>query len=75
VKLNDNTNINDVIQWMNWMNIDGLRAPAPAEFLGGTQEMPVGYTAYFTVKVEPGNYAWISESGADKGMVNQFTVE
>jgi hypothetical protein len=60
---------------MNWMNINGLRAPAPVEFLGGTQEMPVGYTSYFTVNLEPGRYAFISESAADKGMVEEFIVE
>jgi len=75
VKLNDNTNLDDVIQWMNWMNINGLRSPAPAEFLGGTQEMPVGYTSYFTVNLEPGNYTWISETATDNKMVNKFTVK
>jgi hypothetical protein len=47
---------------------------APAEFLGGVQEMPVGTTAYFTVDLEPGLYTWIAESSADKGMVNEFFV-
>ncbi len=74
VRLGDATNVNDVVKWMDWMNIDGLRAPSPAEFVGGTQEMPMGYTAYFTVDVEAGRYAWISESSADKGMVKEFTV-
>lgn len=75
VKLNDDTNMNEVINWMNWMNINGLSSPAPAEFLGGTQEMPVGYTSYFTVNLEPGNYAWISETATDNKMVNKFTVK
>jgi len=35
----------------------------------------VGYTAYFTVTLEPGRYAWISESSAALGMVKEFTVE
>ncbi len=75
VRLTDSTDLDKVIKWMDWMNINGLRSPAPAEFLGGTQEMPVGYTSYFTVNLESGKYAWISESGADKGMVKEFTVE
>ena len=41
----------------------------------GTQEMPVGHTAYFTVELESGRYAWISESTAALGMVKEFTVK
>lgn len=75
MKLSDDTNMDEVINWMNWMNINGLSSPAPAEFLGGAEEMPVGCTSYFTVNLEPGNYAWISESAADKGMIKKFTIE
>ncbi len=75
VKLTDKTNIDSIIHWMDWMNLSGLRSPAPAEFLGGTQEMPVGYTSYFTVKLEPGKYAWISETTKDSNMVKEFSVE
>ena len=73
-RLNDEVDLDEVAQWMDWMEVAGLQAPAPAEFLGGTQEMPIGYTAYFTVKFEPGRYAWITEASADKGMLNVFTV-
>lgn len=75
VQLTDTTNINKVIDWMNWMNRNGLTAPAPARFLGGVQEMPQGNTAYFRVNLKPGHYAWISEAFASQGMVKQFTVE
>ena len=75
IRMNDTTDIDEVIFWLDWMNIKGLESPAPVEFLGGTQEMPVGYTAYFTADLVPGNYAWISESSAAKGMVEMFTVE
>ncbi len=74
VKLNNNTNMDELKKWMDWMNINGLRTPAPAEFLGGTQEMPVGYTSYFTVNLEPGKYAWISEPYATKGMIKEFSI-
>ncbi|MDP2469307.1 MAG: hypothetical protein Q8W45_11420 [Candidatus Palauibacterales bacterium] len=75
VRLDEGTDLDKVIGWMDWMNIDGLRTPAPATFLGGLQEMPSGYTAFFTVDLEPGRYAWIAESGAALGMVKEFTVE
>jgi len=75
IRMSDKTDIDEVIFWLDWMNIKGLESPAPVEFLGGTQEMPVGYTSYFTVDLEPDNYAWISESSAAKGMVKMFTVK
>ncbi|MGB5304203.1 MAG: hypothetical protein WBP17_13740, partial [Gemmatimonadota bacterium] len=75
VRLDEGTDLDEVIAWMDWMNVDGLRAPSPATFLGGVHEMPAGYTAFFTVDLEPGRYAWIAESGAARGMVEEFTVE
>ncbi len=75
VRLNNDTDMDKIISWMDWMNIGGLRTPAPAEFLGGTQEMPEGYTSYFTVNLEPGKYAWISETGANNGMIKKFSIK
>jgi hypothetical protein len=75
IRMNDTTDIDDVIYWLDWMNVKGLESPAPVEFLGGTQEMPVGYTSYFTVDLKPGDYAWISESTGAQGMVKMFSVD
>lgn len=61
----------EIVPWMDWINVEGLAAPAPAEFLGGTQEMPAGRTSYFTVDLEPGSYAWVSEPPVQ---VKRFTV-
>ncbi|HUP01960.1 MAG TPA: hypothetical protein VM737_10625 [Gemmatimonadota bacterium] len=74
-RLDEETALEEVVNWMDWMNVDGLRAPAPAEFVGGAQEVPVGHTTYFTVDLEPGRYAWISEASAERGMVKEVTVE
>jgi hypothetical protein len=70
----DGARVEEIVPWMDWMNVDGLRAPAPAQFLGGTQEMPVGETAYFQATLEPGRYAWISETAAER-LVQEFTIE
>ena len=75
VRLEDGTDVTEVAKWMDWMEVGGLRSPAPAQFLGGTEEMPVGYTAYFTVTVEPGRYAWIVEAPAESSKWSEFTVE
>jgi len=75
VRMTNTTELSEVVEWMDWMNMTRLQSPAPAEFLGGTQEMPVGSTAFFTADLEPGRYAWIAESSADKGMVVEFFVD
>lgn len=74
-RLTGDRDIVDVARWMDWMEIDGLEAPAPAEFLGGAEEMPVGYTAYLTVELEPGRYGWVTETSAGRGLFQEFTVE
>ncbi len=77
VRLENDTNLAELAAWMDWVNVNGLATPAPAEFLGGTHEMPAGSVAYFTVDLSPGNYAWIAEvpDPLEKGMLVTFTVE
>lgn len=38
------------------------------------QERPEGHTAYFTVELEPGRYAWVSEGPDVRQMVQEFAV-
>lgn len=72
-RLGDDTPIDEVIPWMSW--VDGLTPPAPAEFLGGAEQVPPGHTSYVTVELEPGRYAWISEGYAGEGLVEEFRIE
>jgi hypothetical protein len=74
-RLEEGQTVEKLVPWMDWMNTGGLEVPAPATFLGGVQEMPAGTTAYVHVTLTPGRYAWISELGADQGLVKPFTVE
>lgn len=75
VRLENRTDVNELVGWMDGFHVDGLRAPAPAEFLGGAMYMPAGHTAYVAVDLTPGSYAWIAGWPTDKGMVEKFTVE
>lgn len=77
VRLEDTTDLQKLATWMDWTQPGGLETPAPVTFLGGTHEMPAGETAYFTVELTPGRYAWIAEvpNPAEKGMLKTFTVE
>lgn len=75
VKLTPDTDMEKLRSWMDWMNLDGMQAPAPATFLGGVQEMPAGSTEYFEANLEPGRYAWISEPVRADGQLKEFTVE
>lgn len=71
-RLAEDTDLDEAVTWMDW--VDSMRAPAPMEFLGGAEEMPAGHTAYFTVTLEPGRYAWVSEGYFAEGMVKEFRV-
>lgn len=76
IRITDETNLENVASWMNWTSPDGLQTPAPAEFIGGVNDMSSGSVAYIHVDLEPGNYAWISEvpNPSEKGMLKTFTV-
>lgn len=76
VRLDDGTDLAELAAWMNWAVPAGLTAPAPAEFLGGAHDMAVGQTAYFTVLLRPGTYAWIAEvdDPDEKSMLKTFSV-
>jgi hypothetical protein len=75
VRIEKDGDLDAAIRWVDWMNLDGLIHATPARFLGGTEEMPIGSTAYLTLNFEPGEYAWLAESGAAAGMVHRFKVE
>ena len=75
VKLEKDGDLDAVIRWVDWMNLDGLTHKTPARFLGGTEEMPIGHTAYMVLDFKPGEYAWIAESGAARGMIRRFRVD
>lgn len=81
VRLHDGASpslLNELAQWMDWTTPTGLtaRAPGGTEFLGGSMEMAAGSTAYLTVNLRPGSYAWIAEvpDPAGKNMLKTFTV-
>lgn len=57
-----------------WMKVDPVM-PAPVEFLGGAQHMPAGNTAYVTVELDPGPYAWILGVPPELSEVEPFSVE
>ncbi len=73
-KLSDDTELANVIHWMDWTNVGGLRAPAPVEFLGGVEHMNAGKHGYMTVELTPGRYLWVSEVNA-ANMHKEFVVE
>jgi hypothetical protein len=75
-RLPDGIDVNQLADWMDWTQPNGLETPAPVEFLGGINEMPAGTTGYFTVTLEPGTYAWIAEvpESQAKSMMQTFTV-
>jgi hypothetical protein len=75
-RLDEDTDLEALAEWMDWTRPGGLETPAPVVFIGGTNEMPAGTTTYVTVDLEPGRYAWVSEVSdpSSKGMLKTFVV-
>ena len=75
-RLADDTDLDALATWMDWMEPPGLQTPAPVAFVGGVNEMPAGERAYLHVTLEPGRYAWIAEvtDPQRKGMLKTFVV-
>lgn len=78
VKLDDNADLDALEKWMNWSDPIGLMTPAPdgVTFLGGVNDMPAGGIGYFSVSLDSGNYALISEvpNTRDKNLLKTFEV-
>jgi hypothetical protein len=77
LRIDEDTDLDAVGAWMDWSRPDGFETPAPAVFVGGLNEMPAGNTAYFSVDLAPGRYAFIAEvpSPAENGFLLPFTVK
>ncbi len=80
LRMTDETDLAEVARWMDWYDVErGLRAPAPADFLGGYNaygSMPPDGRAWFTVTIdEPGQYAWIIEGDPEDEPWKVFAVE
>lgn len=77
IEVNDDTDLAQVADWLPWYIDGGLRAPAPAEFLGGADaygSVPEGGKAYFSIDVQPGRYAWIVVAPSEEKIWHEFTV-
>jgi hypothetical protein len=79
VKVDPEIDISKLEKWMNWTDPEAFISPVPEGFLflGGTQELPAGETAYFKATIEPGKYVLISEipMASEKNMMKVFTVK
>jgi hypothetical protein len=61
MRVDDDQSIALADAWLDWRTANGLEDPSPVEFLGGINDMPAGTHAYFTVDLQPGEYAFIAE--------------
>ena len=77
VHLSPEVDTDELESWMDWTNEAGMAAPAPATFIGGINELPVGEVGYFGLTLEAGeSYAFIAEvpDPGEKGMMGVITV-
>jgi hypothetical protein len=79
VKIAEGADLKALENWINWLDTKGLISPIPKgyEFLGGVQEMPAGYSGYFSVNLGEGHYAFISEipEPSKYKMLKEFTIK
>lgn len=73
-RVTEATDVPGLSRWMNLLAVGGMREPAAADFLGGAGGMPRGDTAYFTVEIAPGRYAWVSGPAGSRPMAREFVV-
>jgi len=78
VKIDEQANLKELENWMNWADPKGLIEPAPKgfTFMGGVNDMPEGTIGFFSATMEPGNYALISEvpNALSKNMLKTFVI-
>ena len=78
VKLDENANLEELENWMNWADPKGLIEPAPdgITFMGGVNDMQEGNIGFFTANLKPGKYALVSEvtNALSKNMLKTFVV-
>jgi hypothetical protein len=76
MRVDDENSIARADAWLDWRSPDGLEDPSPVAFLGGINDLPAGTHGYFTVDLEPGDYAFIAEMPGPQaaGFVLPFTV-
>lgn len=69
-RLTEDVNIKDLKDWLpEW------KSPTPTPFIGGLEPLEPERTAYFTVDVTPGRYAWICSKHPKDQVIRSFTVD
>lgn len=78
IRLDEDTQIRQIVEWLDWYNLDGLTSPAPAIFLGGYSTygsaLIDGKIAFEITISAPGDYAWVIQSSADDPIWHSFSV-
>jgi len=74
-RLDIHTEINEVLDWIDWSKLEGLWPPEPAVFVGGLHLLSKGGTGYFTLDLEPRRYLFLSEMTAGDGVMKEVFVE
>ena len=76
MSVEDEESIRKADAWLDWRTKEGLEDPSPVTFLGGINDMPEGTHGFFTVDLEPGDYAFIAEvpGPSESGFVLPFTI-
>lgn len=68
-RLNNNSTTKDIKDWLpKW------KSPTPTSFIGGLEPLEPGRTAYFTIDITPGKYAWVCSKHPEEQVIESFTI-
>ena len=74
-RLETDTEMQEIIEWITPYNLEYFSPPAPATFIGGIHYLPEGETGYFTLELEQGQYLFISQTTLDHDVWQEVVVE
>ena len=74
-RLETDTEMQEIIEWITPYTREYFWPPAPATFIGGIHYLPEGGKGYFTLELEPGRYLFISQTTVDRDVWQEVTIE
>ncbi|REL33793.1 hypothetical protein DYD21_10330 [Rhodohalobacter sp. SW132] len=74
-RIETDTEMQEIIDWMTPFNLEQFWPPAPTTFIGGIHQLPEGGKGYFTLDLEPGRYLFISQLTYDRDVWQEVTID
>lgn len=74
-RLEPDTELQDIVDWVTPINREQFWPPAPVTFIGGIHQLREGRKGYFTLDLKPGRYLFISQLTYDRDVWQEVNIE